>query len=417
MISNRIILSKILSSNLYSKAFCIFIIGFYSQCTIAKSDSGSNIFSSEKIANISMVAVGDIMVHDSQLKANYSIKNRKYNFHQSFELVSPYLQGNDFVFGNLETTLPGNPEHYSGYPQFGAPAELAYALKDAGFQILSTANNHSVDKGTLGIRNTLDVLDQLNIKHLGTYRTQKEYEQNRNLILDIEGFKIFFYNYTYGTNGLPIPDDTVVNLISEELISTDLAFAKSQKADAIIVAFHYGPEYVRIPAKDQTKWVDFAIREGADIILGGHPHVLQTYGVEKRTDRYGENRDRLILYSMGNFLSGQRHLHTDGGAIFRWNLLLKNDGNRTFLEYQNVHYIPTWVFPNLKSDHNRFVIIPVLDYMNENGKLLNLEYGIKTTSANKLNGKLNLDKKSEQDMKTFLFNTMELIGKPGLKSI
>jgi poly-gamma-glutamate capsule biosynthesis protein CapA/YwtB (metallophosphatase superfamily) len=190
--------------------------------------------------------------------------------------IKEYLVSADIAFGNLETTLPGDSKLFAGYPQFGAPDELAHALKDAGFDILTTSNNHSVDTGRKGIDHTIDTLDSLGIRHLGTYKSIEEFEKNRILLYTKNGINFAFLSYSYSTNGIAIPKDKVVNIIDKDRIREDIQLARSKKPDVLIVAYHFGHRYARFPDKFQKEMVDFAFQEGADIILGGHPHVIAT---------------------------------------------------------------------------------------------------------------------------------------------
>lgn len=354
-------------------------------------------------SQFSFAAVGDIMVHSSQLDLNYDRTAKTFDFDQSFQFVTSYLQGNDFVIGNLETTISANPKSYSGYPLFSSPPELVEATKKAGFTILSTANNHSADKGSSGILTTLDVLEKNSILSLGTYRDEEDYKERKDLLLERDGFKILFYNYTYGTNGMKVPSPTIVRILTEESIRTDLENAKSLEADLIIVALHYGPEYVRKPSNDMKKWVEFAFFEGADIVLGGHPHVLQKFEIQNKMDRYGIQKDRLVFYSMGNFLSGQRKPHTDGGAVFRWNVNLYKSQWKdiTRITYNQVHYVPTWVYPNQRNNKPNFAILPIPEFLDDSGNIYDpMPYN------------LQLSKRDIRDIQFFYKSTKELLGDP-----
>jgi poly-gamma-glutamate capsule biosynthesis protein CapA/YwtB (metallophosphatase superfamily) len=351
----------------------------------------------------SFAAVGDIMVHSSQLQLNYDKASKKYDFDQSFQFVTPYLSENDFVLANLETTITKEPKEYSGYPEFASPPELVKALKRTGFQIISTANNHTADKGKSGILTTLDSLAENGLVSFGSYRDSEDYETRRNLSFIRNEFNILFYNYTYGTNGKKIPEPTIVRILTKENIRNDLESAKFLKADLVVVVFHYGTEYIRKPSTEMKEWVEFAIFEGADIVIGGHPHVLQKFEIQTKIDRYGKEKERLIFYSMGNFLSGQRKPHTDGGAIFRWNArLVKNlHDDSTKVRFNSVHYIPTWVYPNYKNIKPNFAILPIQEFLNEDGKQIHpMPYGF------------NMNKVDSKAMETFYKSTIDLLGDP-----
>jgi len=152
---------------------------------------------------------------------------------------------------------------------------LAYDLKEMGLDMLSTAGNHCLDMGFSGLCRTIDVLDDAKIAHLGTYQTQ----ENRDKILfqEVNGVKIAFINYTYGTNGIPVPSgkEFCVNLIDQELIKKDIESAKSQNADMIVACMHWGTEYRTSANEEQKQLADFLFKNGVNVILGNHPHVLE----------------------------------------------------------------------------------------------------------------------------------------------
>jgi len=314
--------------------------------------------------------VGDVMCHKAQLDSAYDPKTKTWDFKPWFTEVKPYIELADIAIGNFETTLPGDPKKYAGYPEFGAPDELAIALKDAGFDILTTANNHSMDKGKKGVIRTVDVVKELGFIHLGTYRSKKEWEENRVLIVERKGIKMAMLNYTYGTNGIAVPPDVVVNLIHKNKIVEDMALARSMKPDVIIVLYHFGTEYLRFPDKYQKEMVDLALEEGADIILGGHPHVLQPFTKVETTDRFGNKKKRLVVYSLGNFVSNQLRRYTDGGVIFNFQLR-KEDG---IVHIEKISYIPVYVYKVPGIVQNKFFVIPTEKNLNNEMKLPEIPY-------------------------------------------
>ena len=315
----------------------------------------------EKTVQVS--AVGDIMVHSTQLTSAFDPKCKCHNFHPVFKNIKEYLVSADIAFGNLETTLPGDSKLFAGYPQFGAPDELAHALKDAGFDILTTSNNHSVDTGRKGIDHTIDTLDSLGISHLGTYKSIEEFEKNRILLYTKNGINFAFLSYSYSTNGIAIPKDKVVNIIDKDRIREDIQLACSKKPDVLIVAYHFGTEYARFPDKFQKEMVDFAFQEGADIILGGHPHVLQPYELDLIQDKYGERKQRLVIYSLGNFVSGQIKRYTNGGMIFNFKLTKKMQTGKTEISIQDVGYVPVFVYVSNDKSGYQYNVLPVEKYL------------------------------------------------------
>ena len=255
---------------------------------------------------LAILFTGDIMQHDSQITAAYDPLTKSYSYASCFNYITPILQSADLTIGNLEVTLGGAP--YKGYPQFSAPDELATQLKRSGFDILVTANNHCVDRGRKGLERTLRVLDTLGLIHTGTFADSTERTSRYPLRIERNGINISLLNYTYGTNGIPVPFPSVVNLIDTIQIKKDLATARKQGTDAIIVFMHWGSEYQSLPNAFQKKLSELCFHEGAKLVIGAHPHVVQPI-------EWNKDRDQLIAYSLGNFVSGQRPRYRDGGAM------------------------------------------------------------------------------------------------------
>lgn len=338
-------------------------------CFLADGVTGA----SEAPPAVTISVIGDVMCHAPQLSAAYNKKTRAYEFDSVFAPVKPLLAAADITIGNLETTLPGDRKKYSGYPQFGAPDSLAGALKRAGVDVLTLANNHSVDKFKSGMLRTIKVVDQMGFAHLGTYSSPDDHKKRRVLVMERKGLRLALLNYTYGTNGIRVPKGTVVNLIGKgDGIAADLKYARLQKPDAIIVLYHFGGEYLRAPDAYQKKWVNFAIDHGADIVLGGHPHVLQPFGVRKSKDRYGETRERLIAFSLGNFVSNQQRRYTDGGKIFHFTIERNPDygpGDPQRVRFRDIRYDPVWVYVERKKTGRAYHVLPAADYVQNKGPI------------------------------------------------
>lgn len=305
---------------------------------------------------------GDVMVHNTQIAAACRNSCTSYDFSPSFKSLPPYFAGKDFVIGNLETTLPGKKEDYTGYPLFGAPDALVKALKETGFNLLTTSNNHSLDKGKKALRRTLDVLDSFGIAHMGTYRDQNDYAKNRVLLIEKKGIRFGFLSYTYGTNGIPIPKDTVVNIIDQKKIEDDISQARTLGANIIIVYFHFGSEYERLPSNEQRKTVASAFKSGADIVLGGHPHVIQPYETWILTDRFGEKKKRFVMFSLGNFVSSQYWRYSNGGILFEFDILKTGEGKDFSFEVSGIKYHPLYVQKQY-SPVFQYNVIPAKDYL------------------------------------------------------
>ncbi|MCC6833368.1 MAG: CapA family protein [Cytophagales bacterium] len=266
----------------------------------------SKVISAQDTTRLSLFFAGDIMQHDSNIAAAYNPVTKKYDYSACFEYVAPIIRSADLAIGNLELTLAGAP--YKGYPQFSAPDALATELKKSGFDVLVTANNHSLDRRRKGLERTLKVLDSLQIIHTGTFNDSSARAQTYPLIIEKNGFKLSLLNYTYGTNGIPVTKPNIVNLIDTIQIKRDLEKARAQLTDAIIVFMHWGAEYQSLPNAEQKRLTKLCFREGAKLVIGAHPHVLQPI-------EWNKERDQLVVYSLGNFVSGQRPRYRDGGAM------------------------------------------------------------------------------------------------------
>ncbi len=193
-----------------------------------------------KDTTITMSVVGDIMCHDTQYKDAYNSTTKEYDFSYVFSDVEYYLQTADITVGNLETTFAGKEVGYSNYPTFNTPEALGYDLKKLGIDVLSTANNHSLDKGYKGLVSTLNFLDDAGIAHTGTYASAED--QNQILIQNVKGVKIAFLSFTYGTNGIRIPSgkEYCINLIDKDLIKRQINLAQEKQPDLICVFMHWG---------------------------------------------------------------------------------------------------------------------------------------------------------------------------------
>ncbi|MDQ3072706.1 MAG: CapA family protein [Bacteroidota bacterium] len=308
---------------------------------------------------VSLTFAGDIMMHQPQI-TSAEMGGGKYDMEPVFRFISPYIERSDIAVANLETTLAGQP--YSGYPQFSAPDTLAWFLKNAGFDLIVTANNHSADKGLKGITRTLDVLDRYDIPHTGTFRNRDEKNSTYPLIIEKNGLKLAFLNYTYGTNGLPVPAPAIVNPIDTTQIREDIAAAKAAKADAVIVLIHWGLEYELQPNKEQENLARFCFSRGCDLLIGSHPHVLQPARWEAYKKDTLEDQG-FVVYSLGNFVSNQRKPNTDGGMLFY--VTLQKNKFTNVLTVGETTFLPTWVFISNANDRKTYHILPAVKYEND----------------------------------------------------
>lgn len=307
----------------------------------------------DSVLTTTLSFVGDLMCHSTQF--NYAkVDADSFDFTGVFREVKPYLSKADLTIGNLETVIAGKSKSYSGYPYFNAPEDFIYALKDAGFDILITANNHALDQGWDGVKKTIDVINANKIHRTGTFTSQEDQDSIR--IFQINSIKIAILAYSENTNGVSIPKgkDFIINLIDEGKIKEDILRAREKNVDVVLVHLHYGPEYNREPSDYQKEIVQKIIELGADIIIGGHPHVIEPF------DFFKTNKAKLdsgfIAYSMGNFISNQRWRYSDAGVIL--NIQISKNTYTDSAYISDVTYIPTWVFKGSTEKGREYIILP-----------------------------------------------------------
>ncbi len=300
---------------------------------------------------------GDIMCHEAQIEAARDPETGAYDFSETFEEVSPLFSRADAVIANLETTLAGPP--YQGYPRFSSPDELVAACREAGIGHLVTANNHACDKGKKGILRTIGVLELLDIDHTGTFRDTADRRRHNLMILQKGNLRTGILNYTYGTNGLPVPSPTRVNLIDTVQMLEDLASAQDDSLDMLIVFLHWGEQYQPLPNARQREIARFLFTHGVDMIIGSHPHVLQPMEFDPEGK---EGKGTLIVNSLGNFISNQRSRGRDGGALVQVRLVKTPET----LRIDSVGYYLTWVRKYMDKGKWHFRILPCRKY-EENG--------------------------------------------------
>lgn len=298
---------------------------------------------------LNLLFLGDFMQHGPQIEAAKD-STGAYNYDHYFDYINPLIHTADLTIANLEVTLAGAP--FSGYPQFSAPDEYAYAIQNAGIDILTTANNHSNDRGAKGLLRTLDVLDTLQMPHLGTYRDTAERAATYPMIIDRNGLRIALLTYTYGTNGIKTVAPQVVNMIEEGAMLADLEEVKTLNVDFTVVIMHWGTEYLSHPDKYQRTWGEWLLSQGVDAVIGGHPHWVQP--MELRTDS-ATAQQQLITWSLGNIVSNQRREHTDGGAAVQFTVVKDADGT---VRIKDAGYHLHWVWVDERVAQKRYRILP-----------------------------------------------------------
>lgn len=315
-----------------------------------------SIFSQDK--KVKLLFAGDAMQHKSQLDGAKT-KNG-YSYSSYFKHIKHQLDSMDLTVVNFETTLPGKA--YTGYPCFGSPDEYAFALKDAGFNVFLTANNHCLDKGRRGVERSIQILDSIKVKHLGTYINQKKKDLFYPMMIVKKGIRMALLNYSYGTNGIESEAPNVVNLIDKKQILADIALAKLMKPDIIIANMHWGDEYKLSANQTQKNLADFLVKNGVRLVIGSHPHVVQPIDIQK------ENKEikNIVVYSMGNFISGMKAANTDGGMIVKIDLS-KNDEGKVNID--TCSYSLVWVHKPIEEGRQQFQLIPVEEYNSDQGKV------------------------------------------------
>lgn len=315
------------------------------------------------------------MAHDQQLESAYDEESQTYDFSRNYDLIRSHLSGADFTVGNLETVVCGKGKNgYSGYPLFNTPTSILQALKEAGFNVLTMANNHTLDRGCDGVVGGVVNVREAGFFQTGAYTSLDDY--NTPLFLEKDGMNVALLAYTDSVNGRENAVDQemlpyIVRRYTKEQALKDIQSVKNLGADAIILYIHWGKEYLREPESYKKKNVKDLALAGADVIIGSHPHVLQP--IEKihviRED--GMEKDVLVAYSMGNFISNQRKQYTDTGMIL--NFTLSKDFSTGQVEVKDASYIPTWVWRFEKGKKYEYRILALTDYTNSEPKGISSE--------------------------------------------
>jgi len=343
------------------------------------SESASQTASPVVAHEITLIFTGDIMQHMPQVDAAWNDELGVYLYDSCFRYITPWLAGTDLAIANMETTLAGKP--YSGYPAFSSPDELVIGMLNAGIDIVGTANNHCCDRGRTGIERTVSVLDSLGLMHMGTYKNEEAYRKTNPMIVNTRGFRLAFLNYTYGTNGIPVPENNVVSLIEKDRLLADMKATHDSAVDMTIVYIHWGEEYQRAPNAFQKDIAEYLFANGADIIIGSHPHVIQPMEWHKADSL---KKEQLVVWSLGNYVSNQRKRYTDGGTMF--SIKLQKEAGITTIK--NAGYQLTWVHNPIEKGKKQYYILPAAKF--ENDTIL-------------------LDPQARIDLKQFLTDSRELL--------
>ncbi len=344
----------------------------------------------EELTEVTITAVGDVMVHESQLNAQYDETEDSYDFSNNFEYLEPYLENSDINIANLETTFAGRDRGYSSFPLFNTPDALGKALGEAGFNIISTINNHTFDTGEQGFFRTLEVLEEQGLIPVGTRMDETE---DRYVIEEIENIKVGITAYTYETqrneeqitlNGISIPShlEPLMNTFhdhykEEALVEMEeiIQGMKADGAEVIIFNLHWGNEYHREPSDHQRELATKLSELGVDIIFGSHPHVVQPIDIIENN-----GQETLVIYSMGNLISNQREetlrnytnnaQYTEDGLMVH--VTFQKSSLSGEIERTLVEYTPLWVHRYTRGNGFGYSVLPVAEAI-ENFDAFNIQ--------------------------------------------
>ncbi|RPF55881.1 CapA family protein [Aquisalibacillus elongatus] len=302
--------------------------------------------------SIKLNAIGDLIIHEAVYQDAET--STGYDFDPMFQDIKYYLRNADITIANQETILGGDELDFSSYPTFNTPQVLANTLKNSGIDILSMANNHTLDRGEAGVMSATQYLNEIELDYVGAY--QSENDRNKHRVIHRKGIAVGFLSYTYGTNGVAVPEgkDYLVNLIDEDQILKDLEELKP-KTDFIVVNMHFGQEYQSLPSEEQIHLSELLANNGADVILGHHPHILQPVDWISK----GQGKESFVAYSLGNFLSAQIDRDRSIGAIMQIQLTKEIDENQEInLDVSDAKIMPTY---NQYENFKNFKITPLVE--------------------------------------------------------
>ena len=312
-------------------------------------------------------AIGDVIIDKPTLDNCAIVKDEQYDFSPLFELVSGVMSDADWTMINIEGTLRKHKYGYMGYPQFSTPHTLLDDLKAVGVDMLTMCNNHALDGWYDGLKMSLDYADAAGLEHVGAYRTQQEHDTPE--IYDIGGIKVGMLNYTQYTNGMAEKSDKEATIYGMRLMAGadyegDIADLKQAGAEFTIAIMHWGEEYIREPEDDIKAVARRLVAAGADLVIGGHPHVVQPAEYITATQADGTQNTALVVYSIGNFYSEHRHAkqpYTDNGVIFEFTLSENAQGE---IEMTEPAFIPVYVWQNEGAGAYEFRAVPSGVYLN-----------------------------------------------------
>lgn len=293
----------------------------------------------ETISNTATIGmIGDVLLHNPI----YTYPN----FDFAFEAIKDKTASIDFLLANQES-MPGGAElGLSTYPKFNSPKHILPALQNIGVDMVTFANNHTFDKGEIGVRKSIEHANEYGLQYVGAYESFKDRKTQR--IVEVNGIKIGVLAYTYGTNvELDLHDkEYLVNYIDRERMENEIKQMKPM-VDVTIVSLHWGPEYHLETSEDQAELAQFVSDAGADVLFGHHPHVLQ---------RYGEVDNTKVFFSLGNFYSAQPFDYTNFGGIAKLTVTKEQTGDDKTVTIEDPRFFPTGV---IRDQDRRFKVVPL----------------------------------------------------------
>lgn len=325
------------------KRILIMLAGF-AACLAARAQSADT---------VRLAFIGDVMSHHPQVTAALRAgadpaADSSYDYSDCFKYVRPFFDSADFVVANMEFPVGVRP--YTGYPQFSAPPAAAYETLRSGVDLFLAANNHICDKGLAGMDSTYTIYSRMGVPFTGFYRSEGEELEKYPLTVSVKGIRIAIINFTYGTNGLPVPAPYRVSTMDTASVRAAVERAREQKADYIIAMPHWGEEYHLDFNASQKWWAEFLCQCGVDAIIGGHPHVVQA--VES-------SPCPVTVWSLGNFVSNMSVPNAQIGMLFEMKLVRDDNGSVRAVDPE-----PTYLWCARKGMlEPNYVVLPIKDWI------------------------------------------------------
>ena len=318
------------------------------------------------VDTIAILFLGDVMQHKEQLSSASFFEQGDeiaYDYSSYFLYTKKLIEAADFTVANMEFSLGGKP--YSGYPTFSAPDALAEETLRSGINLFLCANNHICDRGKSGLKRTIEVYKKMGAAFTGVYENREEEMVKNPYFAYIKGIKMAFINFTYGTNGINVPSPFVVNMMDKDQVLRAVKSAKDGGANIVIALPHWGVEYDTLPSMEQQRWNRLLLDSGVDVVVGGHPHVVQRTVMRKKTD----GSLQVTIFSMGNYISNMSLKNTEMGAAFVLKIAKTMFGQAFVVGAES---IPLWC-SRAGGFEKKYTVLPYHDYKNKKDEFLNKE--------------------------------------------